>query len=97
MSSGRDQAPGGSWSGLPPDWNPDSRFDGGDTGCGEMILDLRLHFRPLPPRARVAIRTEDAGAPVEIPAWCRITGHRLIASAHPYYLTEVRDHHPEEG
>ena len=49
------------WMNLPSDWNPESRFDGGDTGCGEMILDLRTHFRKLPPGTHVAIHALDVG------------------------------------
>lgn len=78
------------WIGLPSDWNPESRFDGGDTGCGEMILDLRTHFRKLPPGTRVAIHALDEGAPVEIPAWCRVTGNEFLEARHPYYLTKVK-------
>ena len=78
------------WMNLPSDWNPESRFDGGDTGCGEMILDLRTHFRKLPPGTHVAIHALDVGAPVEIPAWCRVTGHEFLEARHPYYLTKVK-------
>lgn len=85
------------WSELPPSWVPDSRFDGGEAGCGEVILDLRIHFRPLPSGARVALLARDEGAPMEIPAWCRVTGHRLVASHHPYYLVEVRADHEREN
>ena len=84
------------WEGLPPDWSSASRFDGGGAGCGEMLLDLRLHFRPLAPGTPVAIFALDEGAPVEIPAWCRVTGHQLRAAHHPYYLVEVRKDPKEE-
>ncbi|MEZ5066905.1 MAG: sulfurtransferase TusA family protein [bacterium] len=87
----------GPWAAWPTDWSFDSRFDGGDIGCGEMILDLRLHFRPLAAGTRVAISARDAGAPVEIPAWCRITGHVLLHSQHPYYLVAVRPDRREES
>ena len=69
-------------------WTWSSAFDGGDQGCGELLLDLRLHFQPLPPGTRVRVTALDAGAPVEMPAWCRQTGHRLLAAAHPHYLVE---------
>ena len=84
------------WKGLPSDWSVGSRFDGGDTGCGEMILDLRIHFRPLTAGTQVAVFALDEGAPMEIPAWCRVTGHLLRAACHPYYLVEVRSDRPKE-
>ncbi|MEZ4650840.1 MAG: sulfurtransferase TusA family protein [Candidatus Eisenbacteria bacterium] len=85
----------GRWDGLPPDWEEVSRFDGGDGGCGEMLLDLRIHFRPLDPGVRVAVLASSEGAPVEIPAWCRVTGHHLLVAHPPYYLIEVRETQPE--
>ncbi|MCA9759316.1 MAG: sulfurtransferase TusA family protein [Candidatus Eisenbacteria bacterium] len=79
------------WSGLPSDWEVSSRFDGGDGGCGEMLLDMRIHFRPLCSGARVAVLAPGEGAPVEIPAWCRVTGHRLLEANPPFYWIEVRE------
>jgi tRNA 2-thiouridine synthesizing protein A len=78
------------WALLPADWRAESRFDGGDTGCGEILLDLRIHFRPLAAGTRVAILARDEGAPIEVPAWCRLTGHDLLEARHPYYLVRTR-------
>ncbi len=89
-------APDDPWSALPGDWRADRRFDGGDTGCGELLLDLRVYCRALAPGTRVAILAKDEGSPVEIPAWCRLTGHRLVAAAHPYYLAVIREDHGKE-
>ena len=75
---------------APPNWKFDSEFDGKDTGCGEILIDLRMHFRAQPPGSHVLIIAHDAGAPIEMPAWCRLTGHRLIEARHPYYLVQVR-------
>jgi tRNA 2-thiouridine synthesizing protein A len=66
----------------------DSEFDGGETSCGELLLDLRLHFADLPAGSKVRVRALDAGAPQEIPAWCRVVKHYLIKAEHPYYLIE---------
>jgi len=77
--------------GISGEWRCESEFDGGETGCGELLLDLRNHFRALPARHRVVVRAAGAGAPIEIPAWCRMTGHRLIESGHPFYLIQVRE------
>lgn len=92
----RTGTPDDPWSALPADWHADRRFDGGETGCGELLLDLRLFFRPLPGGTRVAILARDEGSPVEIPAWCRVTGHRFAAAAHPYYLAVVREDRGKE-
>lgn len=78
------------WAALPAGWEADSRFDGGEAGCGEMLLDLRIHFRSLPARSHVAILARGAGAPVEIPAWCRLTGNDLLEARHPFYLARVK-------
>lgn len=73
-------------------WNFDRAYDGGDLACGQLLLDLRLYFRDLPEAAVVMVRSVDEGAPVEIPAWCRLMGHMLLDSAHPRYLIQKRSH-----
>jgi tRNA 2-thiouridine synthesizing protein A len=30
----------------------------------------------------------DPGAPQDMPAWCRMTGHTLVSQQHPVYLIE---------
>ena len=60
-------------------------FDGGDTGCGELLLDLLLFMKKQPDGAVVRVRALDLGAPLEIPAWCRLTHHQLLSSEHPIY------------
>ena len=61
-------------------------FDGGTTGCGELLLDLLLYMKRQAPGAKVTVRALDPGAPLEIPAWCRMTQHELIEAKHPIYL-----------
>ena len=60
-------------------------FDGGETGCGELLLDLLLFMKRQPAESIVQVRALDPGAPLEIPAWCRLTKHELIESDHPFY------------
>ncbi|MEE2639028.1 MAG: sulfurtransferase TusA family protein [Planctomycetota bacterium] len=60
-------------------------YDGGETGCGELLLDLLLYMKKQPDGSMVRVRALDPGAPLEIPAWCRLTGHELVASDHPLY------------
>ena len=71
-------------------WPGAAMFDGGETGCGELLLELRLFTQRQTGGSLVAIRTLDAGAPQEIPAWCRLTGHILLEAAHPFYLLRIR-------
>ena len=36
--------------------------------------------------------TRDEGAPVDVPAWCRLTGHVMLDASHPvYYLARGKD------
>lgn len=60
-------------------------YDGGETGCGELLLDLLLFMKKQPDGAVVDVRALDPGAPLEIPAWCRLTKHELLSSEHPLY------------
>lgn len=64
-------------------------YDGGDTGCGELLLDLLLFMRKQPAGTQVQVRALDPGAPLEIPAWCRLTKHTLLAAEHPLYLIQT--------
>ena len=72
----------------PSTWTFDHEFDGGEKSCGELILDLRQFFVPLPSGTRVCVIARDAAAWIDIPAWCRVTGHGYIDEAPPYYLLE---------
>ena len=60
-------------------------FDGGDTGCGELLLDLFLFMKKQAPGSVTVVRALDPGAPLEMPAWCRLTGHKLTKANHPFY------------
>jgi NifU-like protein involved in Fe-S cluster formation/TusA-related sulfurtransferase len=55
-----------------------SVWDAGDLGCGELVLELRGRLAAVPGRVLRVIAL-DPGAPEDIPAWCRLTGHALIA------------------
>lgn len=71
--------------------DPFPQFDGGDTGCGELLLDLLLFMKKQPAGSIVEVRALDPGAPLEIPAWCRVTNHRLLSSSHPVYRIQKPD------
>ena len=65
---------------------PSTEWDAGDMACGELVLALRVRLAALPHGAELRLRATDPAAPEDIPAWCRMTGHRLLAADHPTYL-----------
>ncbi len=69
----------------------DADWDGGDMGCGDLVLELRLQLRELGPGAVLRVRATDPGAPVDLPAWCGLTGHTLLRAQHPHYWILRRD------
>lgn len=81
---------GDPWRQIPKEWEFESRFDGGEDGCGEVLLELRIHVRSMAPETRLAILARDTGARIEIPAWCRLTGHTLLEARHPFYWVRIK-------
>jgi tRNA 2-thiouridine synthesizing protein A len=69
----------------------DSTWDAGALGCGELLLQLRGRVEALAPGQQLRLVARDAGAPADLPAWCRLTGHVLVAAEHPVYLIRRRD------
>jgi len=63
----------------------DVEWDAGDRGCGELVLELRLRLDGMAPGRILKLIARDSGAPADIPAWCRMTGHTLVAEQHPVY------------
>ena len=73
-----------------PTWDFDDEFDGGEETCGRVIVNLYLYIRQQPPGYRIMVISRDPGAPVELPAWCRMTKNELTAMRHPYYLITLK-------
>ena len=69
----------------------DDEWDAGDLGCGELVLELRGRMLELAPGGVLRLIATDAGAPADIPAWCRLTGHELVASDPPVYLIRRKE------
>jgi tRNA 2-thiouridine synthesizing protein A len=65
-----------------------SEWDAGMMGCGELILELRTRLNRLPPRASFTLIARDPGVPEDLPAWCRMTGHRLVRASPPEFVIE---------
>jgi len=55
----------------------DDEWDAGDLGCGELVLYLRNRLRTMPGKTLKLIAT-DPGAPMDLPAFCRMTGDALL-------------------
>jgi tRNA 2-thiouridine synthesizing protein A len=66
-------------------------WDAGDMACGDLVLELRLRLGRMKPRQRLRITATDSGAREDIPAWCRLTGHALLAAEHPQYWIERKE------
>ena len=65
-------------------------WDAGDMSCGELVLELRLRMKQLQAGQLLALTARDPGAPQDIPAWCRLTRHTLVAATHPRYWIQRR-------
>ena len=88
--AGNDQAPAKTMEEA-VDWASAGEFwDAGDLGCGDLVLPLRSRMRAMAPGARLRLRATDPAAPIDLPAWCRLTGHTLVAGMHPDYLIQRR-------
>lgn len=67
---------------------PDAFWDAGDMGCGELLLELRFRMAELSRGQVMKLIASDSGAPEDIPAWCKLTGQRLLANEHRQYWIE---------
>ena len=70
---------------------PAREFDAGDKGCGEIAMELRMAMLALSPRAVLKLIARDAGAPEDVPAWCRMTRHQLLRAEPPVYWIQRRE------
>lgn len=66
-------------------------WDAGDMACGDLVLALRLRMNALTAGTRLKLTARDPGATEDIPAWCRMTGHLLLAQHHPHYWIQRKD------
>ena len=71
----------------------DDRWDAGGLGCGELVIELRTRLRRMPGQVLRVVAT-DAGAPDDIPAWCRMTRNALLrhdAATHSFWIRARSD------
>ena len=74
-----------------PPLRPDAEWDAGDLGCGDLILKLRFRMEAMRPGQVLRVVALDSGAPADLPAWCGLTGHTLLAADHPVYLIRRKE------
>lgn len=66
-------------------------WDAGAMGCGELLVKLSMRMKQLQPGQDFRLVASDPGAIEDIPAWCRLTGHSLVAAEHPVYVIRRRN------
>jgi tRNA 2-thiouridine synthesizing protein A len=67
-------------------------YNAGDKGCGEGPLDeIAALMRELSPGQTLEVRATDPTVVVDLPAWCRLTGHTLIDQQGDRYLIRRKD------
>ncbi|WP_316520174.1 sulfurtransferase TusA family protein [Kitasatospora brasiliensis] len=66
---------------------PDLTIDGTGLLCVQLLLRLRARIAHLPAGAVVHIHTTDPAAPLDLPAWCHLTGHEYLGPV-PYEATD---------
>jgi tRNA 2-thiouridine synthesizing protein A len=55
-------------------------FDGGDRSCVRLLLELRAFISGLAGGTLVHVIAADPAAPVDLPAWCHLTGHSYLGA-----------------
>ncbi|SFE68470.1 tRNA 2-thiouridine synthesizing protein A [Actinoplanes philippinensis] len=58
-------------------------LDGGDRRCVLLLIELRKLIATLPPGAVVHLKATDPAAPLDLPAWCHLTGHDYLGEIQP--------------
>lgn len=59
--------------------------------CGDLVLALRGRLNALAGGTVLKVTARDPAAPLDLPAWCRLTGHRLLAAEHPDYFIQRKE------
>ena len=72
------------------DIRADAEWDAGHLGCGEILILLRGHMQSLQSGQVLKVTARDQAAPVEMPAWCRLTSRALLHADHPDYWIQQR-------
>ncbi|MEU9888939.1 sulfurtransferase TusA family protein [Sphaerisporangium sp. NPDC051011] len=69
-------------------------LDGGDRRCVALLIELRRLVEGLAPGAVVHVIASDLAAPIDLPAWCHLTGHAYLGPVpghcRPAYAVRVQ-------
>lgn len=67
----------------------DTFYDAGNQGCAEGPLDkISALMQRLEPGQTLEVRATDPSVVVDLPAWCRMVGHKVLAHNGDRYLIE---------
>lgn len=69
----------------------DREWNAGDMGCGDLVLELRIRLQDMKAGQILKVTARDPGAPEDMPAWCRLTGHALVKADHPVYWIRKKE------
>ena len=58
-------------------------IDGGDRACIRLLLELRERIAGMPAGTLIHLIATDPAAPIDLPAWCHLTGHTYLGSIPP--------------
>ena len=61
-------------------------WDAGEAGCGALIVGLKRQLEGVAAGQLLRMTARSAGARIDLPAWCRMTGHTLVEADHPVYV-----------
>jgi tRNA 2-thiouridine synthesizing protein A len=53
-------------------------IDGGDRSCVRLLLELRARILGPPAGTVIHLIASDPAAPIDLPAWCHLTGHTYL-------------------
>jgi tRNA 2-thiouridine synthesizing protein A len=70
--------------------NVAEKWDAGDMGCGELLIELAMRMKKLAPGELFELTAFDPGAVEDIPSWCGLTTHLLVSAQHPVYVIRRR-------
>ncbi len=73
--------------------SPDAEWDAGDLGCGHLLIELRKLLREMPGGV-LKVVSRDLGSPEDLPAWCRLSGNKLLGydtQSNSYWIRSKTD------
>lgn len=57
-------------------------IDGGDRTCVTLLIELRGQITGLAPGTVIHLIATDPAAPLDLAAWCHLTGHAYLGRVH---------------